>query len=115
MFNSFFQTDNTNYQAVLDDIRSGKAQLVDIREENEWDRTHFNGAVHVPLSKLAKGVGIDKLKQIRQSNKKIFLHCHTGSRVKMAEKMLAGFGCTEIKILPTTMNNMVNNGFELEY
>jgi rhodanese-related sulfurtransferase len=114
-FNSFFQPDNTDYQAILNDIESGNAQLVDIREQNEWDRGHFDGAINVPLSGLSRGVGVDTLKNIKESNKKIFLHCHSGSRVQMAKRMLAAFGCTEFDILPASMTALRQNGFKLTY
>ena len=114
-FDSFFEADSTDYKAILNDIKSGNAQLVDIREKNEWDQAHFQDAIHVPLSKLVRGVGVDKLKEIKNSNKQIFLHCHTGSRVRIAERMLSGFGCTEFKILPASINVMARNGFELDY
>ena len=115
MFNSFFQNDQTDYQDISNKIKSGEAQLVDIREKEEWDQNHFQGAVHIPLSRLAKGVGIDKLKEIKDANKKIFLHCLSGSRVRMAERLLSSFGCTKFNILPTHMSVMIRNGFELTY
>lgn len=112
-FQSLFQTDQTDYQAVLNGIKKGNAQLVDIREKEEWDQVRFKGAVNVPLSGLSRGIGVDKLKKIKKSNKKIYLHCRTGSRVRLAEKMLSAFGCNEFEILPATMHQMANKGFEL--
>lgn len=112
-FGPFFQVDNTDYHAVAEQIQSGEAQLVDIRERNEWESGHFQGAIHIPLSELSRGIGIDRLKQIKATQRKIFLHCLSGSRVQLAKRMLAGFGCTEISILPTSMNVLSQNGFQL--
>ena len=111
-FNRFYQADETDYKGILTDIAAGKAQLVDIREQNEWDYGHFKEAIHIPLSKLAKGAGIDQLRKLREENKKIYLHCRTGSRVMMAERLLPQFGCKEFSILPTDMNVMAANGFQ---
>jgi rhodanese-related sulfurtransferase len=112
-FGQLFQTDNTDYQAIIEQLNKGEAQLVDIRERNEWENGHFQGAIHIPLSGLSRGVGIDQLKKLKNANKKIFLHCLSGSRVQLAKQMLAGFGCTEIAILPTSMNVMSRHGFQL--
>ncbi len=99
------------YIDILDDMRNGRAQLVDIRERQEWDEFRFECAVHVPLSELAKGVGIDTLKKIKESNKKIYLHCLSGSRVRMAEQILGQYGCSEFSIIPFSMMQMLEKGF----
>lgn len=110
---SMFSIDSTNYKEVLNAITSGNAQLVDIREKSEWDMAHFKDAVNIPLSGLANGVGIDQLKEIKNREHKIYLHCQSGSRVRMAERLLRGFGCTEFEILPTSMNHMAQAGFKV--
>ena len=30
-----------DYQEILSELRSGKAQLIDIRERREWEQNHF--------------------------------------------------------------------------
>jgi hypothetical protein len=37
-----------DYQQVLADLRSDRAQLVDIREKKEWEQNRFKCAIHVP-------------------------------------------------------------------
>ncbi len=100
------------YTEILDDMRSGRAQLVDIRERQEWSEFRFECAVHAPLSELAKGIGIDALKEIKNSNKKIYLHCLSGSRVRMAEQILGQYGCSEFSIIPFSMMQMLEKGFK---
>ncbi len=100
-----------DYEQILDDLRNGRAQLVDVREESEWNSFRFECAIHLPLSKLANAIGIDKLKEIKEANKKIYLHCRSGARVKMAEKILAQYGCREFSILPISMMEMLQKGF----
>lgn len=111
--NSIFSVDTTNYQEVLNSVNSGKAQLVDIREKSEWEAVRFKKAVNIPLSGLSKGIGIDQLRDLKNANKKIYLHCQSGSRVRMAERLLKDYGCSEFNILPTSMNTMARAGFQI--
>ncbi len=101
------------YQALLRELRSGRAQLIDIREPAEWKQARFQCAIHVPLSDLARGKGVEILKQVRQQNKKIYLHCRSGQRVKKAREVLGRYGCTEFRIITLTMLEMLEQGFRL--
>ena len=103
-----------DYQHVLADLRSGRAQLVDIREKKEWEQNRFKCAIHVPLSDLARGVGVEILKGIKAGNKNIYLHCRSGNRVMKAKDVLAQYGCTEFTVIPLTMMQMLEQGFQLE-
>ena len=86
---------------------------MDIRELAEWNQFHFECAVHIPLSGLSNGVGIDQLKKLKASNKKIYLHCHSGSRVRFAKQILNSMGCDNVSIIPIGMNQMHQHGFKL--
>jgi rhodanese-related sulfurtransferase len=112
-YDYMFEDKKEDYTKILEEIRSDKAQLVDIREQNEWEQSRFQCAIHVPLSGLAKGIGVDILKKIKQENKKIYLHCRSGNRVRMAEKVLAQYGCTDFSIIPASMMEMIEKGFVL--
>ena len=103
-----------DYQQVLDDLRGGRAQLVDIREKTEWEQNRFKCAIHVPLSDLARGVGVEILKEIKASNKKIYLHCRSGNRVMKAKEVLAHYGCTEFSVIPLSMMQMLEQGFQFK-
>ncbi len=113
-FDFLFDSKKEDYQAILDDARSGKGQLVDIREKQEWEQAHFKCATHLPLSELSKGIGIDKLRSIKQSGKKIYLHCQSGGRARMAEKILAQYGCSEFTVIPISMLQMIDKGFQIQ-
>lgn len=102
-----------DYREILQELRGGKAQLIDIRERDEWKKSHFKCAQHIPLSDLEKGIGVETLREIKQSNKKIYIHCRSGNRARKAQKILAKYGCTEIHIIPITMMNMIEEGFTL--
>ena len=112
-YDLLFEEKLEDYQEVLQELRGGKAQLIDIRERNEWEKNHFKCAMHIPLSDLAKGIGVESLKEIKESNKKIYIHCRSGNRARKAQQVLAQYGCTEIHIIPITMINMIEEGFAL--
>lgn len=103
-----------NLSSILSELHNGNAQLVDIREKAEWQQSRFRCAMHLPLSGLSKGVGIDTLRQLKQMNKQIYLHCRSGVRVKRAQVILAQQGCTEVNILPVSMMQMLESGFQLK-
>jgi adenylyltransferase/sulfurtransferase len=86
-FDFLFDDKKENYQKILKELRGGKAQLIDIRERSEWEQNRFKCAIHVPLSELSEGKGIEKLKDIKQSNRKIYLHCRSGNRARKAQKV----------------------------
>ena len=108
-----FEAKQEDYKEVLQELRSGKAQLIDIRERKEWEQNHFKCAKHIPLSDLAKGIGVGSLKEIKEANKKIFIHCRSGNRARKAQQVLAQYGCKEIHIIPITMLKMIEEGFTL--
>jgi rhodanese-related sulfurtransferase len=112
-YDFLFEEKKDEYQNILKELRGGKAQLIDIRERNEWEKSHFKCAIHLPLSDLARGVGIEVLRDIKLSNKKIYIHCRSGNRARKAQEILAKYGCKEINIIPITMMKMIDEGFKL--
>lgn len=63
------------------------AQLVDVREKNEWNEAHIPGTVHIPLGDLAARTGeLD-------ADQPVVAVCRSGNRSKTAVQVLqrAGF------------------------
>jgi rhodanese-related sulfurtransferase len=115
-YDFLFEDKQDDYQEVLQELRGNKAQLIDIREQKEWEQFHFKCAMHIPLSDLAKGIGIETLKEIKKSNKKIYIiyiHCRSGNRARKAQQILAQYGCKEFYIIPISMMKMIEEGFRL--
>ena len=112
-YDFLFEEKPEDYQEILQELRSGNAKLIDIRERNEWEKNHFKCAMHIPLSYLAKGLGVESLKEIKESNKKIYIHCRSGIRARKAQQVLAQYGCNEIHIIPISMMKMIEEGFTL--
>ena len=112
-YDFLFEEKRQDYQEVLKELRGGRARLIDIRETDEWEKNHFSCALHIPLSDLEKGVGVDILKEIKRSDKKIYIHCRSGNRARKAQEVLARYGCTAIHIIPLSMMQMIEEGFRL--
>jgi len=67
----------------LDDI-----QLVDCREQWEWDAGRITGALHIPLNDVMAGVGTDVL----DLAKPVAVICRSGNRSELAAMMLQARG-----------------------
>lgn len=74
----------------LDDI-----QLVDCREQYEWDAGRIAGALHIPLNDVMAGVGADVL----DLAKPVAVICRSGNRSELASMMLQarGYDATNVE------------------
>ncbi|MGY0837560.1 rhodanese-like domain-containing protein [Aerococcus urinaeequi] len=69
-----------------------KLPLVDVREINEWENGHLNGAIHVPLSNLsAEKNKLDK-------KQTYYVMCHSGARSAKACQQLTQEGYDVINV-----------------
>lgn len=89
LFNYFYQR---RYLKTLteDEFKAGyrKAQLIDVREPNEFNAGHILGARNIPVSQLKM-----RMKEIRP-DKPVYLYCQSGTRSSRAAQMLhrKGYG-----------------------
>ncbi|WP_409254358.1 rhodanese-like domain-containing protein [Bacillus sp. SCS-153A] len=67
-----------------DEFRAGyrKAQLIDVREPNEFEAGHILGARNIPLSQLKQR------KQEIRNDQPVYLYCQSGMRSGRAAQML---------------------------
>ena len=112
-YDFLFEEKQEDYQEVLRELRSGEARLIDIRERDEWQKNHFKCAMHISLSDLARGTGVESLKKIKASDKKIYIHCRSGARARKAQQVLEQYGCKDFHVIPITMMRMIEEGFAL--
>jgi rhodanese-related sulfurtransferase len=70
-----------------------KAQLIDIREKNEYDGGHILGARNLPLTQMKY-----RISELR-SDQPIYLYCQSGARVTRAAMILKKHGHNEIYAL----------------
>ncbi|MDF4189654.1 rhodanese-like domain-containing protein [Ligilactobacillus salivarius] len=75
-----------------EEFRAGyrKAQLIDVREPNEFEGGHILGARNIPLSQLKQ-----RKNEIR-TDKPVYLYCQNSVRSGRAAQTLRKNGCTEI-------------------
>jgi hydroxyacylglutathione hydrolase len=78
----------------LDDIRKlidgGGYELVDVREDWEWNKGHLPGARHVVLNALLANPAAQKIRE-----RTIFV-CHTGERSSVASEMAIALGVKDV-------------------
>ena len=66
------------------------AVMLDIREQDEWDRGHAPGAVHIPMSELPARV--DELAPFLDRDEPLVVTCRSGGRVSRTLPWLAQQG-----------------------
>jgi sulfur-carrier protein adenylyltransferase/sulfurtransferase len=99
---SYFQTLVREAKAHIREIGAGelgalqKADpslvLVDVREDNEWEKSRIPGAVHV-----ARGVLESRIEaRVQQKSTPIVVYCHSGARSAVAADVLGKMGYTKV-------------------
>ncbi|MFB6465840.1 rhodanese-like domain-containing protein [Cytobacillus sp. Hz8] len=76
-----------------------KAQLIDVREPNEFDAGHILGARNIPLSQMKM-----RLKEIRP-DKPVYLYCQSGVRSGRAAQFLYRRGYKDLSHLKGGFKN----------
>lgn len=89
-------------------LDTGKATLVDVREPAEYEASHIEGAVLLPLANACKSA------LPNCSGKKLVIHCQKGGRGSSAcEKLLAEDPGLEIYNLEGGINAWVSEGLSV--
>ncbi len=78
-----------------EEFRAGyrKAQLIDVREPNEFEAGHILGARNIPLSQMKM-----RMKEIRP-DKPVYLYCQSGMRSSRAAQTLHRKGYKDLSQL----------------
>ena len=93
---------------VLEEVTAGDAQLLDVREINEWEDGHLEISTLVPLSELQAG---SEPNETINRDKKTYLHCRSGQRVYLAQPLLEGMGFSNVTPLDEGFEELVMNEF----
>jgi len=73
-------------------LESGKAKLIDVREESEWEAGHARGAEH-----MGKGVIERDIEQrVPDKNVELILYCGGGFRSALSADSLQKMGYTKV-------------------
>ena len=90
--------------------RGEKLNLIDIREDNEWERGHLPHATH-----LGKGIIERDIEQtIPDHNAEIVLYCGGGFRSALAADMLQKMGYTNVISMDGGYRGWVEAGHPVE-
>jgi len=92
-------------QAIQEEVERGEALLVDVREQEEWEKGHLAGALFLPLSQLEKG----ELVRVA-SDKTLYLYCRRANRVKRALSILKRTH-PNLKLIPWGFEDLWAAGF----
>lgn len=82
------EVDVATTRAALDDPT---VQVVDCREQDEWDAAHVDGMTLIPLSVMGQ-----RLAEIDRE-RPVIVVCHAGGRSLRAAQQLAAIGFTDVK------------------
>jgi len=97
-------------EVMKEELQNGRAQLLDVREQQEWNAGHLVEARLACLSELQVGIEPDDA----DLNKKTYLHCRSGVRVLTAAPILEGMGFREVIPLGEGFSELVTLGFDME-
>ena len=79
------------------DLAKGESWLVDVREPDEWEAGHAEGAYSLPMSQLNERIG--ELPQ----DATLLVICHSGGRSAKVTEALVGQGYDAINVSGGTM------------
>jgi rhodanese-related sulfurtransferase len=96
---------------VKDNLKAGKAVLLDVREQKEWDAGHLKDARLVPQSKLKTESALAELLKTLPKDKVIYTHCRAGGRALACGEILKKHGF-DVRPLKAGYSDLVEAGFE---
>ena len=70
-------------------------KLIDVREQNEWDESHIEGAELVPMGEL-----VERLDEVApDTSERLLLHCRTDNRSQKMALELASLGYEDVGVI----------------
>lgn len=78
------EVDPTEVKEILDQGEAADAVVIDVREQQEWDESHIEGAKHVPRGYLEQRIG----RAAPDPDQRVILYCAAGNRSAIAAKTL---------------------------
>ena len=79
-------------KTAAEQLRNGEALLVDVREQDEWDRGHIEGIAFIPMGELPW-----RWRELDPEVRWIVV-CHSGSRSHYAAAMLRQAGIDAVNL-----------------
>ncbi|QDT09757.1 rhodanese-like domain-containing protein [Planctomycetes bacterium K23_9] len=67
--------------------------VIDVRSQEEWDKGHFETAVHIPHTEIAERIS----EVTEDKDAQIVLYCAVGGRAGKAKTVLEGLGFSHVE------------------
>jgi len=99
---------NISPQQLADVLSKPNAHLIDVRDANEWDGGHVDGALSIPLDQLRA----DPERELPPGATLVFI-CAKGSRSLTAAKLAERFGFASVYNVEGGTAACARAGFEL--
>src|SRR4030095_17101650 len=96
---------------VKENVKAGKAVIVDVREQEEWDAGHLKGAILMPQSKLKVEAEAAELVGKLDKSKIVYTHCRAGRRALACGEILKKQGF-DVRPLKAGFEELVKEGFD---
>jgi phage shock protein E len=96
---------------VKSNVKDGKAVIIDVREQGEWDAGHLKGAVLMPMSKLRNEKQAAEMLKSLSKDKIIYTHCKAGGRALSCGDILKSEGY-DVRPLKPGFDELLKAGFE---
>lgn len=84
-FQNFIRSNKTDKMII------NGAQVIDVRNSEEFYSGHFKGSINIPLHEIEKNI-----KKIKSINKDIIVVCASGMRSRRANQLLNNMGINSI-------------------
>ena len=72
-------------------IKDPETRVIDVREINEFESGHFEGAINIPLGKIPI-----RIAELKSMNGPIVVYCRSGNRSGMAMSLLKQAGLIDV-------------------
>ena len=96
---------------VKENVAAQKAVLVDVRDKQEWNQGHVEGAILLPLSELRLPDRTEEMLKQLPKDRVLYTHCVVGMRSLKAAEILKKRGF-EVRALKPGYDELIKAGFE---
>jgi phage shock protein E len=72
-------------------IKDPETRVIDVREINEFESGHFEGAINIPLGNIPM-----RIAELKAMNGPIVVYCRSGNRSGMAMSLLKQAGLIDV-------------------
>jgi hydroxyacylglutathione hydrolase len=95
-------------EQLKDALERDATNLLDVREEYEWNEGHIRGAQHLFVG------DIKKQREQLPDDKPLAVYCSWGGRASLAASILLGLGSTNVHVVLGAIRAWKNQGFPIE-